>query len=53
MNKWLQGFAYRIDFPLWTFIAAALLAFILSFLAVSYQTIKAAISNPIDVLKYE
>ncbi len=53
MDNWLQLFAYRIDIPLWTFIAAGAMAFIVSFLAVSYQTVKTAVSDPVKVLKYE
>jgi putative ABC transport system permease protein len=53
MNKWLQNFAYRIDLNIWFFIISGLLAFIIALLTVSYQSIKAAMANPVNSLKYE
>jgi len=53
MHTWLQNFAYRIGLEISSFIIAALLAFIIAILTVSYQAIKAALSNPVDALKYE
>ena len=53
MNKWLENFSYRIEMSWWIFILAALLAVIISVLTVSFQSVKAAIVNPIDSLKTE
>ena len=53
MNKWLQNFAYRIDLSLWMFILAAVLALIIALMTVSFHTIKAALKNPVDSLRYE
>jgi putative ABC transport system permease protein len=53
MNKWLEGFSYRIDIPLWIYVLAAVSAIIISILTVSYQSIKAAIVNPVNSLKSE
>lgn len=53
MNSWLQDFAYRIHISPWTFIFAGTIALIIAVVTVSYQSIKAATSNPVDVLKYE
>jgi len=53
MNKWLQNFAYRIDMRLWVFALAAGLALVIAFLTISFQTIKAAMANPADSLRYE
>ena len=53
MKNWLHSFAYRIDLRWWMFGAAGILAFLVSLLAVSGQTIKAARTNPVDSLKYE
>jgi len=53
MNRWLEDFAYRTDFGLTVFVLSGLLAFFISILTVSYQTIRAARSNPVDSLKYE
>ena len=53
MNSWLQDFAYRIDISIWTFAMAGLIALVIAVGTISYQSIKAAISNPSDILKYE
>ena len=53
MKQWLQNFAYRINLNVWNFILSGLVALAIALLTVSYQTIKAAKTNPIDSLKYE
>ena len=53
MRKWLQNFAYRTGVSLWIFLATGFLAVAISLLTVSYQSIKAALSNPVDAIKYE
>jgi len=53
MSKWLQNFAYRASIALWWFVASAVLALVISVLTVSYQTISAARTNPVDSLRYE
>ncbi|MCJ7465069.1 MAG: ABC transporter permease [Maribacter sp.] len=53
MNKWLEDFSYRIDIPWWVFVLAAFLALVISVLTVSYQSIKAAIVNPVKSLRTE
>jgi len=53
MNKWLQGFAYRIDISWWTFLAAGATAIIIALITVSFQAIKAAMANPVDSLRSE
>jgi putative ABC transport system permease protein len=53
MNKWLEDFAYRIDIQLWSFLFAGITAFVIAFLTVSYQAVKAAKANPVKSLKYE
>ena len=53
MDGWLSDFAYRIDINLWTFVISGALAMIIAFLTVSFQTIKAALTNPIKSLRYE
>lgn len=52
-KKWLEDFAYRINIPVATFIIASLIAFFIALITVSYQALKAAVSNPVDVLRYE
>jgi putative ABC transport system permease protein len=53
MNRWLQNFAYQVAINIWTFIISALLAFFIALITVSYQAVKAAISNPVDSMRYE
>ncbi|MCP4978713.1 MAG: FtsX-like permease family protein [Maribacter sp.] len=53
MNKWLEDFSYRIEIPWWVFAVAALLAIGIAILTVSYQSIKAAIVNPVKSLRTE
>ena len=53
MHKWLQSYAYRTPLSVGLFILTGSLTFIIAFLTVGYQTIKAANSNPIKALKYE
>lgn len=53
MYNWLQDFAYRISISWSVFLVAGLLALIITFITVSYQAIKAAISNPIKSLRTE
>jgi putative ABC transport system permease protein len=53
MHKWLEDFAYRIEVPIWVFLAAGITAALVAFLTISYQTIKAAIANPVKNLRTE
>jgi len=53
MHTWLQDFAYRINISWWIFIAAGLLALIIALLTISFQSIKAAVANPVKSLRTE
>ena len=53
MSKWLQGFAYKIDIEWWIFAVAGLLAVGIALLTVSFQSIKAALMNPVKSLRNE
>jgi putative ABC transport system permease protein len=53
MNKWLQAFAYRIDLGWWIFALAGGVALTIALLTVSTQAIKAALTNPVEALRYE
>lgn len=53
MNKWLQNFAYRINISWWIFIVAGLSALFIALLTVSFQSIKAAMANPVKSLRTE
>lgn len=53
MNKWLEDFTYRIEIGWGIFALAATLAVVISIITVSYQSIKAALANPIKSLRTE
>jgi putative ABC transport system permease protein len=53
MNKWLQDFAYRISIQWWVLVLAGVVALLIAFITVGFQSIKAAIANPVDSLKNE
>lgn len=53
MNKWLQDYAFRIDIGFWVFVIAGSMAFVVAFLTVSLQAMKAAVANPIKSLRTE
>jgi putative ABC transport system permease protein len=53
MSRWLQSFAYRSGIGVGTFLLAGGIAWVIAFLTVSYQAIKASIADPISALKYE
>ena len=53
INAWLQNFAYRIGIGWWMFALAGGIALIIALLTVSTQAIKAALTNPVEALRYE
>ncbi|MBK8561917.1 MAG: ABC transporter permease [Saprospiraceae bacterium] len=53
MKKWLQDFAFRIDIQWSVFALAGLVAVAIAFLTVSFQSIKAALANPVKSLRSE
>jgi putative ABC transport system permease protein len=53
MNKWLQGFAYRINIPIWAFFVAAFFALTIALLTVGFRSVRAALANPVEALRYE
>jgi putative ABC transport system permease protein len=53
MNKWLEGFAYKITLSWWIFALAGLSAMFIAVLTVSVQSWKASCRNPVDALRYE
>jgi putative ABC transport system permease protein len=53
MHKWLEGFAYRMDLEWWVFVVAGILAFFIALFTVSFQAIKAALTNPVKSLRTE
>jgi len=53
MNKWLQDFAYRVNISWWIFVLAAVIAVLIALLTISFQSIKAAMANPVKSLRTE
>jgi putative ABC transport system permease protein len=53
MHKWLQNFAFKTDMGLWVFVLSATLSLAIALITVGYQSIKAALANPADSLRYE
>ncbi len=53
MGQWLDAFAYRIQQPIWVYLATAAMTFLIAGVTVSYLSWKAASSNPVDAIKVE
>jgi len=53
MHRWLDTFAFRIDLSWGLFLVAGLIALLVAVTTVSYQSIKAALADPVDSLRYE
>jgi ABC-type antimicrobial peptide transport system permease subunit len=53
MNAWLQDFAYRIQIQWWVFVLAGIVAVLIALITLSFQSIRAALKNPVKSLKTE
>jgi putative ABC transport system permease protein len=53
VNSWLSGFAYRVDINPLIFAGSGIVAIVIAWLTVSFQSIKAAATNPVESLRYE
>ena len=53
MDQWLQNYPYRVNLHVWIFLAGGLLALFIAQLSVSYQSYRAATTNPASSLRYE
>ena len=53
IRRWLETFAYRTEITLTVFIISGFVVLIIALATVSYQSIKAALANPVDSLRYE
>jgi putative ABC transport system permease protein len=53
MNSWLDSFAYRTPISVWIFLAAALIALLISGITVSVQSVRAATGNPVKSIRTE
>lgn len=51
MHNWLQRYAYHADISWWIFVAAAMGALLITLMTVSYQTLRAALANPVENLR--
>lgn len=53
MQKWLQNYPYRIEMNACIFLLAAVFVLLIALVTVSFQTIKAAVANPVNSLRSE
>jgi ABC-type antimicrobial peptide transport system permease subunit len=53
MHQWLQNFQYRTTISWWIFAAAGLGTLLITFMVVSFQTVKTAVTNPVESLRSE
>jgi putative ABC transport system permease protein len=53
LSKWLQSFLYRANLSLWIFLLATCSAMLISLLTISFQVARAALQNPIKILRSE
>jgi len=53
MNKWMQGFAYKAGIGWWIFAVSGMLAMLIAITTVSFQSVKAALANPVKSLRSE
>ncbi|MGH2622620.1 MAG: ABC transporter permease, partial [Sphingobacterium sp.] len=53
IKNWLNNFAYHIEISWWYFGLAGIIVFSIILFAISFQSIKAAMANPVDNLKEE
>jgi putative ABC transport system permease protein len=53
MQRWLSDFAYRIKMEWWMFAGAGVLAVAIAFLTVGFQSVRAALANPVKSLRSE
>jgi putative ABC transport system permease protein len=53
MNKWLQGYSYRTTVDWWVFVLSGFIAILIALITVSFQSVKAALMNPVKSLRSE
>ncbi|AYB35821.1 ABC transporter permease [Chryseolinea soli] len=53
MNQWLESFAYKMEIRLWIFAVAGLVALFIAAFTISFQSVKAALMNPVTSLRSE
>jgi putative ABC transport system permease protein len=53
ISKWLNGFAYRVGFAWWMYLLPLMVIIFLAFLTISWQSLRAALANPVNALREE
>ncbi len=53
MKNWLNNFVYKINLTIWPFIISGLIAILIALLSVTYKSLKASSTNPVNALRYE
>jgi putative ABC transport system permease protein len=53
MNKWLEGFAYKMEIQPWIFVLSGCIALLIAVFTISYQSVKSAVVNPVSSLRSE
>jgi len=53
MQKWLGDFVYKTEIGIWPFVFASVLATVIAVITVGFQSLKAALANPVDSLRNE
>jgi putative ABC transport system permease protein len=53
MNKWLEGFAYKISPGITVFVVAGIVSFLIAWITVGFESVKAALGNPVKALRSE
>jgi len=53
MKKWLQNFAYQAGISISVFLISVLLTLAIALITISFQAVRAALSNPVDSLRHE
>ncbi|MCK5102825.1 MAG: ABC transporter permease [Cyclobacteriaceae bacterium] len=52
-KTWLNNFAYRIDISIWYFFIPSLIVLVIAIITIGFQTVRTALANPVDALRYE
>ncbi len=53
MNEWLKGFEYKIKLGIGVFILAGVVSFLIAWLTIGFESVKAALGNPVKALRSE
>lgn len=53
MSLWLKGYQYHIEMQWWVYLVAGVMAIVIALITISFQTIKAALANPVKSLRSE